>query len=200
MVSSHFFYFFFIFQLIYIYIYIYICVYICYGNFLHGNRLFLLNIYRLYLILGEIISKQSGAYALLSGRRWAGTHFARARFIGSRICSGVSWFQRQSIEVRFDRHPRVSGCRPPGSNPHWGGVVSSPGAWPEPGGNRTHDCTLSTTPGPPPVRRRTEPKCNEKGGKTSRREPPRPHSPRRGPRHLGEGWSCMGYGPAPGPT
>ena len=32
----------------------YIYLYICYGTYLHGNGLFLLNIYRLYLTLGDI--------------------------------------------------------------------------------------------------------------------------------------------------
>ena len=67
----------------------------CYGTYLHGNGLFLLNIYRLYSKLAEITSKLSGAYALLSGWRWGGTHFGRPRFIGARIWSDVSWFQWQ---------------------------------------------------------------------------------------------------------
>ena len=40
-----------------------------------------------------ITSKRSRAYVLRSGRRWAGTHFGRQRFICSLIWSGVSWFQ-----------------------------------------------------------------------------------------------------------
>ena len=85
-----------------------------YGAYLHGNGLFRLNIYPLYLTLGEIISKQTG-------RRWAGTHFGWPRFIGGRIWSAVSWFQWQSVEVRFDRHPWASGGHPPpGSNPSLG--------------------------------------------------------------------------------
>ena len=59
----------------------------CCGIFLHGNGLFVLNRYRIYLTLGVITSKQSGAYALLSGRRWAGTHFSRPHFIGAWIWS-----------------------------------------------------------------------------------------------------------------
>ena len=47
----------------------------------------------LYLTLGKIIFKQSGAHAQLPGRHWAGTHFDRPRFIGAQIRSGVSWFQ-----------------------------------------------------------------------------------------------------------
>ena len=39
---------------IYIHTYMYIYLYICYGTYLHGNGLFLLNIYRLYLTLGDI--------------------------------------------------------------------------------------------------------------------------------------------------
>ena len=73
--------------------------------------------YRLYLIFGEITFKQDGAKAQLSERRWAGTRFGRLRFIGARIWSGVSWFQRQSVEVCLDWHTRASGVVPPGSNP-----------------------------------------------------------------------------------
>ena len=81
----------------------------CYGTCLHGNGQFLLNIYRLYLTHGKITSELYGAYALLSGRYWPGTHFDRPRFIGAHIWSGVSWFQWQSVEVRLDWHPRISG-------------------------------------------------------------------------------------------
>ena len=91
----------------------------CYDTYLHVNGLF--NIYQLYLTLEEISSKLSRAYALLFWRRWSGTHFGRPRFIGARIWSGVTCFQWQSVGVRLNRHPRVSGGRPPGSNPLWKG-------------------------------------------------------------------------------
>ena len=87
-----------------------------YGTYLHGNGLFLMNIYRLYLTHAEIISKPNGSYAQLSGRCWAGTYFGRARFIGLQNWSGMSWFQWQSVEVRLDRHPRASEGRPQGFN------------------------------------------------------------------------------------
>ena len=93
------------------------------GTYLHGNRQFCLNIYRLYLKLEEKNSKQSGAYALLFGRCWAGAHLGRLRFFGARIWSGVSWFLWQSVEVRLDRYPRATRSRPPGSNPPWRGYV-----------------------------------------------------------------------------
>ena len=57
----------------------------CYGTYLHGNGLFLLNIYRLNLTHGETAFKQSGPYAILSGRRWAGTHFGWPCFVDARI-------------------------------------------------------------------------------------------------------------------
>ena len=36
-----------------------------------------------------------------------------AALVSTQIWSGVSWFQWQSVEVRLDRDPRVSGGRPP---------------------------------------------------------------------------------------
>ena len=101
----------------------------CYGTYLHGLGSLLLNLYRLYLTLGEITSKQNGAYAVLSGRRWAGTHFGRPRFIGARIWSGVSWFQLQSADVRLDRHLPPSAGRLPRLWPSLEELGLSPGAW-----------------------------------------------------------------------
>ena len=77
----------------------------------------------------NITSKLSGAYALLSGRRWAWTHFSRPRSIGAPIWSSVSWFQWQSVEVRLDRHRRASGGRFSRLWPSLEGLDSSPGAW-----------------------------------------------------------------------
>ena len=76
---------------------------IYYDTYLHGNGLFLLDIYRLYMTLGEITSKHRGGVCTTLGR-W--------RFIGLRIWSGLSWFQWQSVEVSLDRHPRASAAVP----------------------------------------------------------------------------------------
>ena len=91
------------------YIYIY-----CYGTYQHGSVLFLRNIYRLYLIFGEITSKQSGAYALLSGRRWDGTHFGSTAFyqctdlvgcvlVPVSVARGAPWLESSSL-----REPSLS--------------------------------------------------------------------------------------------
>ena len=62
-------------------------------------------------------SKQrGGAYVLLSGRYWAGTHFGRPRFVGAQILSDVFWLGCQSMEVHLDRHPRAPGSCLPGCN------------------------------------------------------------------------------------
>ena len=59
------------------------CPCFCYGTYQRGNRVFHLNIYRLYLKFGDKTSKQSGANALFTGWHWAGTHFGRPHFIES---------------------------------------------------------------------------------------------------------------------
>ena len=71
--------------------------------------------------VGLILAEWS-VYTTLCGGG-AGTHFGRARFIGARIWSSVSWFQWQSVEVRLDQHHRDSGGHPPGSYPSWRGWV-----------------------------------------------------------------------------
>ena len=70
--------------------------------------------------------------SVCTGRRWTGTHFGRPRFVSLRIWSGVFWLGWQSVEVRFDCHPRAFGSRPPGSESSLKGLVLSPGAWGSP--------------------------------------------------------------------
>ena len=45
----------------------------------------------------QTTSKQSGTYALLSRRPWAGIHFGQPRFVGVQIWSTESWFQWQWV-------------------------------------------------------------------------------------------------------
>ena len=89
----------------------------CYGIYLHGNGLFLLNIYQLYLTLSEIISKLIGAYALLSGRCWAWTHFGQPLLSVCPDSGGSrSWFTLTGILM-------PQGAVLTGSNPPWRGEV-----------------------------------------------------------------------------